>query len=337
MVSRCDVRERTWMVLYVLCASALLAAPVWGQEPPAQQRQIKAEIKAVVRISKQLIDDVVTRREVVASIPFNAVVLGFCCEGVIDGRGKLSVELATDNGDGRFVINSQGTASTYVRGVRGPVVALGPAWGPFTSRTLVHFDGRKFSRVDTAPWAHVHGELDRVEGRHGTCVGRAVGCMLRPLGQLLVPHAEREAVPIGEYYLKNFVDEFADETISRLNRTTRVEASLNRLFPETRGWEFQLSTDPGFIQAAYGPPDSEVPVLPENPGRLENTRLELWVRSTTKGAEAMEKLSKQPLAKQLIQRYLEATLPELAALTEERSVTAIGPWVVICVGAPKTE
>jgi hypothetical protein len=337
MISRFAVRERTWLVPCVLCASALLAAPVWGQESPAPPRQIKPEIKAVVRISKPLIDDVVTRREVVASIPYDSVVVGFHCEGVIDGRGKLSVEMMAEDGDGTFIISSQGTAGTYVRGVRGPVVALGPATGPFTSRTLVRFDGRKFVRVYTTPWGQVHGVLERIEGLHGTCVGSAVGCMLLPLGQLLVPRAEFEASRIGEQYLKTFVDGLADEIVNRLNRTTQVEVSLNRVFPETRGWEFQLSTDPGFIQAAYGPPGSAVPILPENPGRLANTRLEFWLRATTKGAEAFVKLSKQPLARPLIQAYLEATLPELAALTEQRSVTAVGPWVVICVGAPKSD
>ena len=66
----------------------LLAAPVWGQDPPAPQREVKAEIKAVVRISKQLIDDVVTRKEIVATIPLHDMVLGFHCQGVIDGTGQ---------------------------------------------------------------------------------------------------------------------------------------------------------------------------------------------------------------------------------------------------------
>jgi hypothetical protein len=65
--------------------------------------------------------------------------------------------------------------------------------------------------------------------------------------------------------------------------------------------------------------------------------LELWLHSTTKGAEALDKLAKQPLAKQLVQAYLEATMPELAALTADRTVTAVGPWVVIYVGLPKRE
>jgi hypothetical protein len=183
----------------------------------------------------------------------------------------------------------------------------------------------------------VHGKLEGVEGKHGTCVGRTIGHMLVPMGQLLVPRAEREATPIAEKILKNFVDELAGKIVGRLNQITPVETSLVRLFPETTGWEIQLATTPGGIQAAYGPPTSEVPILPENPGRLENTRLEIWLRATTKNAEALEKLSKQPLAKQLIQAYFQATLPELAALAEERSVTAVGPWVVICIGAPKPE
>ncbi len=65
--------------------------------------------------------------------------------------------------------------------------------------------------------------------------------------------------------------------------------------------------------------------------------MEIGLRATTKGAAALDKLSKSPLAKQLIQRYLEATLPELAALAEETSVVCIGPWVVITIGPPKSK
>jgi len=153
----------------------------------------------------------------------------------------------------------------------------------------------------------------------------------------MIPRVEARATPIADYYLTKFVEDLADEIVGRLNRTTPVEESLNRLFPETKDWGFQLSTDANFIQAAYGPPGSEAIILPENPNRLKNARLELWLHSSTKGAEAMAKLSKSPLAKQLIQRYLEATLPELAALAEERSVAAVGSWIVISIGPPKAK
>jgi hypothetical protein len=80
-----------------------------------------------------------------------------------------------------------------------------------------------------------------------------------------------------------------------------------------------------------------VPVLPENPGRLKDVRLELWLHSTTTEAQDLVKLSKQPLAKSLIHKYHETILPELSALAENRSLDAIGPWLVISIGAPKAK
>jgi hypothetical protein len=328
-----NVAKHTWLILFAVCASPLVALPARGRAPTAQQD----EIKVVVRISKQFIEDVAARQEVVAAIPYNAKVLGFRAQGVINGRGKLSVDLTTAQGEATFVVFSHGTARTYARGVRGPIVAMGPAWGPFASRTLVRFDGRKFSLVETTPWAQVHGKLNCVEGRHGGPAGRAVGRLLRPLGQHLVPRAEAEATPIGEYYLKNFVDELAEQIITKLDRTTPVEKTLNRLFPETRDWVFQMSTDAQFIQAAFGPRGSKVPVLPENPGRLKDVRLELWLHSTATEAQDLVKLSKVPLTKKLIHKYLETVLPELAALAENRSLDSVGPWLVISIGAPKAD
>jgi hypothetical protein len=214
---------------------------------------------------------------------------------------------------------------------------MGSAGGPFVSRTLVRFDGRKFYLVETVPSAQVHIELDRIEGRHGGAAGRAAGRLAMPIGRRLVPRAEAQARPIGEYYLKNFVDELAEEIVAKLDRTTPVEKSMNRLYPETRDWVFQMSADSRFIQAAYGPRGATVPVLPENPAQLKDTRLELWVHTTAKEAQALAKLTKEPLARQLVQAYLKTSFPELAAMTENRSVVSVGPWLVICVGAPETK
>src|SRR6516225_2465454 len=327
-----DIAKHTRLVLFAACAPLLAALPVRGQAPPERP----GEIQVIARISKQFIEDVAAREEVVAAVPFsNAKVLGFRCQGVIDGRGKLSVEMNPAQAGATFFVYSRGTAESYVRGVRGPVVAMGPSWGPFASRTEVRYDGRKFHLVETTPWAQVHGELERVEGRRGGPVGRAVGRLALPVGRHLMPRADAEATPIAESILKNFVDGLATEIVARLDRTNPVEKSLNRLFPETRDWVFHMSTDPIFIQAAFGPRNARVPVLPANPANLKDVRLELWLHSTTTEAQDLVKLSKVPLAKALIHKYLETVLPELAALSENRSLDAVGPWLVISIGAPK--
>jgi hypothetical protein len=333
MMFQSNVGKKTSLILVAVYALTLSAMRARGQDAPAQP----GEVKAVARISKQLIDAVAARKEIVASIPYDAIVVGFRCQGVIDGRGKASVDLNASQGEATFVVTSKGTAETYARGVHWPIVASGPAWGPFSSRTLVRFDGRKFTPLETTTWAEVHGELERVEGTRGGPVGRAAVRLLRPAGELLVPRAEKEATAIGQSYLKNFVEDLADKIVTRLNRLTPVEKSLNRLYPQTKDWDFQLSGDSRFIQAAYGPRGSAAPVLPENPGRVKDVGLELWLHTTSTEAQDLAKLSKNPLARQLVQKYLEATLPELAALTGERSVTAVGPWLVISIAVAKTD
>jgi hypothetical protein len=359
MIPRYDLRKRVWLLACVGCVVSLLVSPgrVFAQD--AEEEVAADDVKLVVRVSKQLIADVMDRVQIYAAIPYKATVLGFSCEGVINGQGKLSVDLDTHERQPTFVISGKGTARTWVRGVHWPIVATGPAWGPFTSRTLVRFDGRKFSLVDTVPWATVHGELQTVEGVHERPVGRAVGSAFVPLGEHLVPQAEREARPIAEYYLKTFVDGLAGEVIPVLNRPAPVEDLLKRAFPETRDGIFHLSADSRFIQVAYGPRGSAVPALPRNTGRPRNARVEVWLRSSTREAQTLARLSRGPLARQVLRRYVEATieqfdaewlrsrpsldhpliqkylevaLPQLTALTREPSVDAIGSWVVISFG-----
>jgi hypothetical protein len=332
MIFQGNNRTPAWLFPVAVCALTVLALPVRAQEPPAQRE----ELRAVIRISNRLIEEVASREEITAAIPYRDIVLGFCCEGIIYGQGKVTVDLSAAQ-SGTFIINAHGTGQTYARAVRGPIVAWFPAWGPFTSRTLVRFDGRKFILADTTTCAEVHGHLDKVEGRHGGCVGRAVGCVIRPAGQLLVPRAEKQAEPIAEYSVTNFVNELGREIVGKLNQSTRIEESLDRLFPEAKGWVFQITTGPDFIQSAYGPPGSPAPVLPPNPNRSDKVRLEVWLHSTSKHAAPLAKLANQPLAKQLVQAYLKATVPELAALSGDQSVAAVGPWLVISIGPPKAD
>jgi hypothetical protein len=218
--------------------------------------------------------------------------------------------------------------------VHGPIVAIGPAWGSFATRTVVRFEGRKFAVVGTTPWVDVHGELERVEGSHGRALGRAVGRVMQPVGEMLIPRAEAQGTPIAERILTNFANDLAEKIVTRLDNTTAVEKSLNRLFPESKDWVFRMSSDDRFIQAAYGPRVSQVPVLPANPAGFKDVRMEVWVHSANKEAQELAKLSRLPLARELVHAYVRTILPELASLTENRSVDAVGPWLVISLGAP---
>jgi hypothetical protein len=97
------------------------------------------------------------------------------------------------------------------------------------------------------------------------------------------------------------------------------------------------SANAQFIQAAFGPPGGPAPVLPDNPGGVKDVRLELWLRTTSKEAQDLAKLSKEPLTRALAQKYLETVLPDLAALAVNRSLDSVGLWLVISIGAPKAD
>jgi hypothetical protein len=323
----------TGLVSFAVCVSLLASFPVGGQAQKAED----GEIKAVIRIGKQLMEDLVARREIIADVPFYARVMGFDCHGVAHGTAKLSVDVQTAGGNATFIVDAHGTAHTCVIGVHAPIVVLGQAGAPFASRSFVRFDGRKLTLLETIPRVEVHAGLDSIQTRRGGVVGRALGRMALPIGEHLLPRAEAQATPIAETILKDFVNELAELIIEKLNETTPMEKTMFRLFPQTKDWEFQMSTDSQFLQAAYGPRNSRVPVLPEHPSRMKDARVELWLHTTTKEAQALAKLTKVPLAKELVRKYVETTVPELAALAEDRSVDAVGSWLVISVGAPKED
>ena len=173
--------------------------------------------------------------------------------------------------------------------------------------------------------------------RSGGPVGRAVGRLARPIGVRLQPRVNAQLKPYGEFYVKDFADNLTEKIITKLNNLALMEKSVNRLFPETRDSVFQMSSDGHFLQAAYGPRGSTVPILPDYPARLKDVRLELWLHTDAKEAQDLVKLSKTPLADKLVRQYFETVLPELAALAEYKSLESVGPWLVISVGAPKAK
>ncbi|KAA5539215.1 hypothetical protein FYK55_25175 [Roseiconus nitratireducens] len=313
----------------ILCIGAS-AAESFGQAEPAAHPD---EIKAVFRISRSFLAEVADR-PIVAEIPLCATVLNFRCSGVIHGEGRLAIDLQRSGQHAVFEVTSEGRGRARVRGRRGPIVAHGAAWGPFTSQTLVRFDGRRFSEISTIPQVTVCASVQRVTGHRDRPLGRLIGSGIMPMTDHLIPKAVAEATPIANGYLKEFVEETADKIILRLNQKTPIEESVNRLFPKTTDWVFQMSSDEQFLQAAYGPPGVTVPALPEVPAMVGDVRLEAWLRSTNEEAKLLAKFGNGPLARQLVQRQLETRLPELAALAEERSVQAVGSWVVIQIGAP---
>lgn len=290
------------------------------------------EVKAVFRISKAFFDDAVGRQEIVADIPFSGRVLGMDCSGVIHGTAIPAVDILENGQAAVFKVNASGTGSAQGNCFRGPLAVISPLWGPFRTETEVRFDGRTFSHGWTCAAVDLQGCLQEVRGRCNRRMGRLLGRGMTPLVRKLMPRAVAQAKPIADQHVQDFVENKAHEIIAILNKRSPVEASVNRILPETRNWVFQVSATRDYIQAAYGPPASAVPDFAQPAVTVNDLRVEAWLQSTGEEARALAELANSPLAKQLIDRYLEATLPELARLGNERVVTAEGKWVHIQIG-----
>ena len=295
------------------------------------------EIKAVFRISREFVKHAIDQEELVANIPIRATIIGLDCSGVIRGRGKLSVELQGGGEQATLIIRSKGKGAACITGVRRRIVAKVPSGGPFTTCSILSFDGRHFSRGASEAHADVHLQLQRITTRRDKFLGRTLGALAKPVGKRMMPRTEPQAKRVTERAIVGFVNSEMDKALAKLNEHSPVDDTVNRLFPDAEDWKFYLGVEGEFIQAAFGPAGLGIPTLPELPTRSEDAVFEAWLRSTSEEATTLEDLSKRPLAKRLVQTYLESTLPKLAALTGERSITAVGPWVVIDVSLPEQE
>lgn len=295
------------------------------------------EIKAVFRISRQLVKDAIEQQELVANIPIRATIMGLDSSGVIHGRGKLAVELQSSGEQAMLIVRSKGKGAACITGRRGPIVVYVPSGGPFTTCSRINFDGRHFTPECTEAHANVHLSLQRITTRRDRLPGRVLGALARPVGKRMMPRAEPQAKGVTERAIVGFVNSEMDKNLTKLNEDLPVDDTVNRLFPNAADWKFYLAGEDEFIQAAFGPAGLGMPTLPEVPGRMENVLFEAWLRSTNEEAKALADLSNKPLAKRLVETYLEATLPKLAAMSGEKSITAVGSWVVISVAPPEQE
>lgn len=290
------------------------------------------EAEVVFRISKTFFDETVSEQEIVSDIPFTGRILGMNCHGVIHGVAHAKIGMQNN---GRFVnltIQAQGDGSSVGTCSQGPLVVISPMWGPFTTTTNIRFDGHTFTNMCTTANIDLQGCVQEVRGRRNRPAGRVLGRGIKPLVQKLMPRAVAQAKPIAEQHVRDHVNKEFDAAIAKFNQRNPVSESINRLFPETRTWTLNLSTTNDYIQVAYGPSNSTIPNLKKIETENFVPVIEVWLKSTTEEARALSELAGKPLAKQLVNSYLEKTLPKLSALGDQRYVEAEGKWLRIRIG-----
>ena len=309
--------------------------PSFGQSqanPDVGQQDGVDEIPIVFRLSKPFFDAVVGKQQIKADIPFSGRVLGLNCTAVIQGVAQPTIDIQGHGQSAIIRVRASGTGGATGNCYRGPVAVISPMWGPFTTRTDIQFDGRRFTHQCTCACIDLDGCLQQIRGRRNRRCGRALGRSLMPIGRKLMPRAVAQAKPLAERHVRDYVYQEAEKAITLLNQRSPVEDTIHRIFPETESWAIQLSGQPDFIQVSYGPTEAPQPELADIDDAVDVPHVEIWLKSTAEEAQALARLSNLPLANELIEKYLETNMPELFELGDQRAVTAVESWIRIQVG-----
>jgi len=292
-----------------------------------------SELPCVVRISDSFLDELVDD-QIEASIPFHSAMLGGQVWGTATGRAQLTVDLEETPEEARFMISATGVADGCVSGRRSCFRAAGTVSVPFTATQVVHFDGDKFAAESMCVQSCVRARVTSVTTQHDSPIGDIIGGAAQPFVNHMIPDAERQGVAVANRYLGQFVREETTSVVSQLNQVTPLEMTLKDLYPELTTWRYRLTTTEKHLIVAFGPPGGDLPTLPTTSEPLSDARLEVWVRTTREEAAFLQSLSRWNASHDLISQFLSDD-PEVAALLEDATVTAVEDWVRVGIGVSR--
>lgn len=248
--------------------------------------------------------------------------------GESEVEGQVTVELEADDDSASFLVTLVGSAeSTTVSSARS-IRIYGGASSTFRATKRVLFDGVEYHGEPTSVELQTRSRVRSIRSTRRGLVGRlAVSVAQRQLPRLR-PQAQRIADRDNRRMLRREFDQLADELIVELNKTTPVEETIMRLFPETQTWVYNLSTTDDYIQASAGPKGMQFPELPRRSGA---DPVELWLR-TGDGAVKPEVLAFWNVAQDLLREAIpeDTELPQ--PLRGDATADQVGEWTVISIG-----
>ena len=121
-------------------------------------------------------------------------------------------------------------------------------------------------------------------------------------------------------------DETGEELLGKLDELSVFDETIEKYFPETRDFEYQLATTDREILVAVGPTTAEFPDLPE-----PKADVELWIKTRPIEAAFIQLVADWEIAHDLLREYVPEE--EARAIADDISVESGDGWTVIRVGA----
>ena len=278
----------------------------------------------MLRVHKSLINALLDH-EIRSTMSHQATIRDGRLGGFLHVRTKMSADFVTEPRQALCLITAAGEAQGSLRVTQGNFRISGTLAVPFTARKKVVFDGKNFVAETTSVHVRLQDGIDNVTTLQNSFLGRVIGKMVLPCVRRSKLDSEQAGVPIAKKHVIDFMDRDVSALVDELNQVTPLEKALQKLFPKTKDWTVRLSTTKRCVQVTYGPPNSVLPKLPENPKNSDDVGIEFWVRTTPEEAKFIETLGEWNRAHNLLEKLLGHLEPTTNRLLQKTVVVAIGP------------
>ena len=288
-----------------------------------------AETPIVLRISKQLIEEL-TDDEIEVELPVVDRVGNIPIRGTVKTRSMVTVDIQTSKKTANCVLTADGKAHAFLTANAGPVTAHGQAWIPYRLETRITFDGVKFRAHPVKATLEVASRIDEIctrrNGPVARCVRRIAGRMIGNSKSELDAYLYRRAKSKFEVELAEVAKELVDE----LNATNRLDEMIAEHFPESKSWNYHVSSTDKIILAAVGPKDAMIPKLRTDADGSMKASMDLWVRTTWEERLVIN----AALVWNSTHNLLKEVLPDDVAesLAKDVKLTTEGNWFVVRIG-----
>ena len=320
------------VALMALCVG-LLAGPALAEESPNSTLVPVAgngEHDLVLRVTKQHFDDL-TRDEFHETVPVERQFLLARVSGTAHVEGRVKVEMETDEDEAVFLVTLDGEVRTTTVSSARSLRIHSSGTTTYHAQKRVLFDGVAYRGQPTTVSLTHDSHVGQIASTRRGILGRLVVRIAQRIVPKMAPEVSRTVEREARTLIRNEFDQIAGELIVELNKTTPIEETIMRLFPETETWVYDLSTTDQYIQAGVGPKGLRFPELPKRAEGRRHDPVELWIR--TEDAKARADVLKMW---SVAQEVLATIAPENADLPEpirgQATAEQVGDWVVITIG-----
>jgi hypothetical protein len=289
----------------------------------------RPELSLVLRISRQLVNDLTTQTTR-RTTPVYMCVADSEIKGLAFTEAKSTVQFESDKSEANhFFVELRGTTVSRTVADRPPVQVFGSARMRFLLRKRVAFDGTKFSTQVTGFDGDICTSVDGIATPPGLA-GLIVEIIATPQIRASQPIVAKAAYDDGRSQLITEFDKEVQRVIKELNTISPLEETAQKLFPQTKDWIYYPYNTATHLIIGVGPRNYRLPDLPVT--SPSDARVEVWIRNKpeTKGMIPILRLWRN--ASEQLEVMLPADIGKKLNFREGFRTQTVKEWFVIKLG-----